>query len=284
MRIRMKALLLAAVCAILAGCASGAAAPAKETEKVQESGPAQAGTEPEAAAEETAAEPAAEPEAATEESAAADDGVMTYAQYMRAPLGSQVVVETYVQGKHVLEDGRASIYTQDEDGGYFLYEAEMTPEVYDELVPGRKIRVSGEKSEYSMELEILHAQITPEEGEYFAPVEDVTDLIGTDELIYQQNCLVSFKGLTVEPAKEGSEEAYLYRWDGTGSEGDDLYFNASKDGVIIQFTIETDFTNSASDVYKAAKELKVGDVIDLEGVLYWYLEPSPHITKITKQP
>ena len=282
----MKALLLAAVCAILAGCASGAAAPAKETEKVQESGPAQAGTEPEAedAAEETAAEPAAEPEAATEESAAADDGVMTYAQYMRAPLGSQVVVETYVQGKHVLEDGRASIYTQDEDGGYFLYEAEMTPEVYDELVPGRKIRVSGEKSEYSMELEILHAQITPEEGEYFAPVEDVTDLIGTDELIYQQNCLVSFKGLTVEPAKEGSEEAYLYRWDGTGSEGDDLYFNASKDGVIIQFTIETDFTNSASDVYKAAKELKVGDVIDLEGVLYWYLAPSPHITKITKQP
>jgi hypothetical protein len=227
-------------------------------------------------------EPAAD--AAAEESAAADDGVMTYAQYMRAPLGSQVVVETYVQGKHVLEDGRASIYTQDEDGGYFLYEAEMTPEVYDELVPGRKIRVSGEKSEYSMELEILHAQITPEEGEYFAPVEDVTDLIGTDELIYQQNCLVSFKGLTVEPAKEGSEEAYLYRWDGTGSEGDDLYFNASKDGVIIQFTIETDFTNSASDVYKAAKELKVGDVIDLEGVLYWYLAPSPHITKITKQP
>ena len=54
--------------------------------------------------------------------------------------------------------------------------------------------------------------------------------------------------------------------------------------MIIQFTIETDFTNSASDVYKAAKELKVGDVIDLEGVLYWYLAPSPHITKITKQP
>ena len=38
-----------------------------------------------------------------------------------------------------------------------------------------------------------------------------------------------------------------------------------------------------TDVYKAVKELKVGDVVDLEGFLYWYEGPNPHITAVTVQ-
>ena len=35
-----------------------------------------------------------------------------------------------------------------------------------------------------------------------------------------------------------------------------------------------------TDVYKAVKNLKVGDTIDLEGFLYWYNGVNPHITSV----
>ena len=36
-----------------------------------------------------------------------------------------------------------------------------------------------------------------------------------------------------------------------------------------------------TDVYKAVEALQVGDVIDLEGFLYWYEGANPHIISVT---
>ena len=74
--------------------------------------------------------------------------------------------------------------------------------------------------------------------EFIAEPVDVTELLGTDELINHQNEFVSFTGLTVEPAAEGSDAAFLYSYDGSGSDGDDLYFNASYNGQTYTFTVE----------------------------------------------
>lgn len=49
------------------------------------------------------------------------EGVMTYAEYVAADLDSQVVIETYVQAKQSWWDNQATVYTQDKDGAYFLY-------------------------------------------------------------------------------------------------------------------------------------------------------------------
>ena len=57
---------------------------------------------------------------------------------------------------------------------------------------------------------------------------DVTNMLGTDELISHQNEYVSFKGMTVEDAGNGS--AFMYKWDNSGTDGDDLYFNVSYNG------------------------------------------------------
>ncbi|MBR4880173.1 MAG: hypothetical protein IKU13_10155, partial [Clostridia bacterium] len=95
----------------------------------------------------------------------------------------------------------------------------------------------------------------------------------------KQNMFVSFKGMTVE-ASEG-DAAFLYKWDGSGQEGDDIYFNVSLDGTTYTFTVESYLTDSSTDVYKAAQGLNVGDVIDMEGFLYWYEGVNPHITAIT---
>lgn len=182
-----------------------------------------------------------------------------------------------------MED-KATIYAQDPDGAYFIYNAAVSQDLYDKLTDGAKIKVKGYKTEWSGEVEIAEgAEVELIEGETrkAEPV-DVTDLLGNEEeLIKHQNQLVDFKDLTVEPAQEGSEEAFLYNYDGSGSEGDDLYFNVSKDGKTYTFVVESYLTGEESEVYKTVQELKVGDVIDCEGFLYWYEGANPHIISVT---
>ena len=64
--------------------------------------------------------PAGETPAATEEDVKSE-GVMTYAEYVAAELESQVTVETYVQAKQSWWEDKATVYSQDKDGAYFLY-------------------------------------------------------------------------------------------------------------------------------------------------------------------
>ena len=222
-------------------------------------------------------------DAATEPAATSEpksEGVMTYDEYVAADLDSQVVVETYVQAKQSWWEDKATFYTQDMDGAYFVYNMPCTQEEYDALVPGTKIKVTGYKAEWSGEVEIIDATYEIEEGEYVAPATDVTELLGTDELINYQNRFVSFKGMTVEAADDNGA-AFLYTWDGSGTQGDDLYFNVSLNGTTYTFTVESYLCGSDTDVYKAVEALKVGDKVDMEGFLYWYEGVNPHIISVT---
>ena len=119
---------------------------------------------------------------------------------------------------------------------------------------------------------------------YFG-ADDVTDLVGTDELETRMNDLVAINGLTVEASKDanGNDVAFLYKWDGSGSQGDDLYFNVSLNGETYTFTVNAYMigTGSDSEVYKAIEALNIGDVINVEGFLYWYNAAQPHITSVT---
>lgn len=210
------------------------------------------------------------------------EGVMTYEEYMAAELDSQVVVEAYVQAKQSWWEDKATVYAQDKDGAYFIYNMACTEEDYAKLVPGAKIKVTGFKTEWSGEVEIVDATFELAEGSYVAPVTDVTALLGTDELIQHQNKFVAFKGMTVEAKKDadGNDVAFLYSWDGSGEDGSDLYFDVSLNGQTYTFTVESYLCDNTTDVYNAVKNLKVGDKIDMEGFLYWYEGVNPHITSV----
>lgn len=210
--------------------------------------------------------------------------VMTYAEYAAAELNTAVCVETYVQAKQGWWEDKATIYTQNQDGAFFIYEMPISQEEYDKLVPGTKIRVNGYKSEWSGEVEITDATYEIIEGDTFvAEAEDVTALLGTDDLLNKQNMFAAFKGMTVEASKDadGNDVAYLYKWDGSGQEGDDLYFNVSVNGNTYTFLVESYLCGADTDVYKAVKALNVGDKIDMEGFLYWYNGVQPHITSVS---
>ena len=229
-----------------------------------------------ASSEESTVQESSSEESKAEEAAQDEQAVMSYAEYVAAAVDDPVVIEAYVQANQSWWDGKLTVYTQDKDGAYFLYNmACASQDDADKLTKGTKIRVSGFKSEWEGEVEIIDStyEIIPGEDYVAAPV-DVTELLGTDELIQKQNQLVAFKGMTVE------SEA-LYKWDGSGSEGDDLYFNVSVNGNTYTFTVESYLCGADTEVYKAVKNLKKGDVVDLEGFLYWYQGVNPHITSCT---
>ena len=209
------------------------------------------------------------------------EGVMTHDEYMAAALDSEVVIETYVQAKQSWWEDKATLYTQDKDGAYFVYNAVCSEADYEKLTPGTKIKVTGYKTEWSGEVEVAEgATIEILDGNYIAPITDVTDLLDKDELIDHQNEFVSFKGMTVEAADD-SGAAFLYNWDGSGEDGSDLYFNVSKDGQTYTFTVESYLCDSSTEVYQAVKNLNVGDTVDMEGYLYWYEGANPHITSVS---
>ena len=190
--------------------------------------------------------PVEEP-APTEAPAVPEVKVMTYAEYAAAELDSEVVIEAYVQGKQSWWENKVTAYLQDEDGAYFTYEMACSEEDFAKLTQGTKIRVTGYKAEWAGEVEIVDATFEILEGNYVAPATDVTSLLANaEELIKKQNMYVAFKGMTVESAA-------IYKWDGSGQEGDDLYFNVSVDGNTYTFTVESYLCGKDTEVYQAAR-------------------------------
>ena len=212
------------------------------------------------------------------------EGVMTYAEYMAAELEAQVVIETYVQAKQSWWDNKATIYTQDHDGAYFIYEMTCSEEDYAKLVPGTKIKVTGYKAEWSGEIEIgSGATFEIEEGSYIASPVDLTSVFGKDELVNYQNQMFEVKGAVVEAIgqnDDGSDAAFFYKWNNAGVDGDDLYFKVNIGGQSFTFTVESYLCDNTTEVYNAVKNLKIGDTIDVTGFLYWYEGANPHVTAI----
>ena len=181
------------------------------------------------------------------------DGVMTYAEYDAAALDSDVVVETYVQAKQSWWEDKATFYTQDQDGAYFIYEMACSQEDYDKLTPGTKIKVTGVKSEWSGEVEIVDATFEIEDGSFVAEPVDVTDLLGSDDLIKKQNQLVSFKDMTVEAVAYKNEQP-----------GDDIYVTLSKDGNNYEFCLEYYLNGSDEEFYNLVGGLEAGQTVDVD--------------------
>ena len=228
---------------------------------------------------ETPAEPSettpAEPSETTPSEPAFDplqkaEGTMTYAEYAAAALESPVVVECFVQGNQSWWDNKITVYAQDPDGAYFLYEMACSEEDAAKLVKGTKIKVTGYKAEWSGELEIIDSTFEILEGNWVAEAQDVTELLGSDELINQQNKFVSFKGLTVENIE--------YK---NGEPGDDIYVTFGYNGASYDFCVERYLTGPETEVYAAVGALKAGDVVNVEGFLYWYNGANTHITSVT---
>ncbi len=187
--------LLLALCMVFALCACGETKPAEP--KAEEAAPAEEVVVEEAPAEEAPAEEA--------------PAVMSYEEFAAAELDSPVVVECYVQAHQSWWDNQITVYAQDPDGAYFLYNMPCSEEDAAKLVPGQKIRVTGVKAEWSGEIEIIDSSFEFLDAEpWIAEPVDATELWGSPDLITYQNRLVSFKDVIIE-AYDESGAAFAYK-------------------------------------------------------------------------
>lgn len=201
------------------------------------------------------------------------EGVMTYAEYDAAAKDSAVVIEGFVQATQSWWNDKITIYLQDPDGAYFVYEAKCSEADAAKLTKGTKIKVTGTKGAWAGEIEVMDATIEFIESEtWVAEATDVTAILANEaELIKNQNKFVAIKGLTVSSIE--------YK---NGEPGDDIYVNVTKDGANYSFCVERYLTGPDTDVYKAFADIKAGDVINVEGFLYWYNGVNTHITAVSK--
>lgn len=212
--------------------------------------------------------------APTTEATEPDDGVMSYAEYVAAELETEVVIQAYVQAaqKYNAEYGNTTLYLQDKDGAYFVYRLACTAEEYTLFAPGTLVKFTGTKTAWSGEVEVVDAKFEVVEGgdTYIAEAIDLTEKMDAEDLIDYQNQLAVFKGLTVK--------SISYKNDG----GDDIYLTLTKGDKDYKFCVEVDLTGTDTEVYTTVGTLAEGDVVDVEGFLYWYEEMNPHVTAITK--
>ena len=208
------------------------------------------------------------------------EGVLTHEQYIAAEEGSRVTVEAFVQGTQSWWDGKITVYAQDKEGGYFFYDMACSEADAAKLVPGTKIKVTGDKGVWAGQVEVMDGSFEFEEGTWVAEPLDISKTFDNASLESHMNERISVSGAKIADKGEGA--AFFYNWDNSGEDGNcDLYFDVESNGAKITFVVRRYLTAPGSEVYEAVKNLKVGDTVDIEGFLYWYEGAQPHITSIT---
>lgn len=212
----------------------------------------------------------------------ADDGLADHAAFLAAADGTALCVEVYVQGCQNWWDNKITVYAQNEDGGYLLYNmACPSRKKADQLIPGTKLRVNGYKFTLDGQSVIIDAAYEILEGNYLAIPVDIADLLGTDDLAQYQYQRICASGLTVV-AIDDSGAAFLYEADGSGAPGHNcsLYFRLSDGKGEYAFCVNSSLCPEGSDAYTAVTALNVGDTVDLGGFLYRSDDPLFYITDL----
>ncbi len=201
----------------------------------------------------------------------------TYETFMAAENDSEVEVLMYVQAHQSWwEDngqGVMTLYGMDSDGGYFVYNAKMDEETANTISEGTLVKVTGTKTEWSGEVEIVDAsvEVYADQDVAIMPANDVTDLLSDSEKLAEyMNQKVAISGLEVVSVETKDSEY-----------DPDLYITCMQGDVEVNLCVENYLTNPDTEVYKTAQSLQEGDVISVEGFLYWYEGANPHITSIT---
>ena len=211
------------------------------------------------------------------------EGVMTYAEYNAAALKSTVTIEGFIQAKQAYAEAykNTCLYLQDGEGAYFVYRIGCTQEQYDTFKVGSKIKIVGTKDAWGGEVEIVDITAFEIVGTdtWIAKATDVTSIIHDNaELKKHENKFAVVKDMTVV--------SVVFQNDVAG-DNNDIYLTLSKkdaDGVdkTYEFCVEEALVDFQTAEYKAVSELKAGDVVDVEGFLYWYEDAiNTHVTKVT---
>lgn len=198
---------------------------------------------------------------------------MAYQDFLAAPVGTPVCLDTWVQFRGDWWDGFVTVYCQGPEGGLCLYQLACPEEDAEKLTAGTAIRVEGYKAEYKGRAEILDGTFRfREEKPWFPIAADGKTALKEG----RQSVLVSLRGVTVADAGEG--KAFRYGPLGYGLSGDDIYLELSWEDGSGTFRLPAQWFPEDSEVYQTAQALEVGAVVDIQAWLDWEDGAKPLIT------
>ncbi|MBO4770147.1 MAG: hypothetical protein J5563_05135 [Clostridia bacterium] len=211
------------------------------------------------------------------------EGVLKYSEFIAAAdQAENIAIEAYIQGKvYSSQYQNVCLFLADADGGYYVYRMPCTDADDAKLVIGQKVKITGSKAIWKGLHEFKEGTATYEilEGNYIA---DVADITNETDLSKFMSMKVAVKGAEiVAKTVDGTDYAFLYQWNGSGDEGDDIYFDVKIGEATYTFVVETDLADKDSAAYKAIQGIKIGDKVDLEGFLYWYDGAQLQVTSVT---
>jgi hypothetical protein len=210
----------------------------------------------------------------------------SYADFMAADEGATVTVVTYVQACESWWDGKISVHVQSPEGALYIHEMACSEEDAAKLVPGTKISVTGTKAVWNGLIEIDKADEANlptfefvDGDPWIAEAADFAAIAAEGKLEEHMNEFFAVNGTVVAKDEEGA--AFFCDWNNAGEvDKCDLYFDVDVNGTVYTFVARRYLTAPGSEVYEAVKNLKVGDTVDIQGFLYWYEGPQPHITSL----
>jgi len=231
----------------------------------------------------------------TEENSVSEKSVdpVTHDGFMRAKAGADIIVEGYLQAwTYDTQNGYAGLFIMNDEGSFYAYKARCDDLTSAGFTEGAGIRITGKKA-YRDGFHMIDEGAAVEliDGNMIYPAveigEEITDISAMTKL---QGARVAVKRATVvapDTLADGKDAAFLYGPDGSGLAGSnsDLYIYlqpAGMEDAYFTFKVESDEIAEGSGTYTAATELSIGDVIDIEGFMYWDHGPQIHIHSITK--
>ena len=212
-----------------------------------------------------------------------DGSTLTYNEFLATNAGTEVCVAGYVQAKmdYVVENTNTSLFIKDQtsDNAYFVFNAQMTQDMYNLIVEGTPVRITGTKTVFSGEVEIANATVEILSAEpVIANTIDITSVFPSSASDYM-NRKIQLTGFTVKAFDDGA--VFHYGYNGTGSNGDAIYFQAEYNGNTHLFVVNQYLTNPSTSVYTAVQGLTDGQVITIQGFMYFYDNPLVMVTSIT---
>ena len=196
-----------------------------------------------------------------------------YSKFVAAEVGEEVTIEGYVQAKQSWWDNKATVYLQDDNGGYFVYELACTEAQYNtDLAIGNKISVTGEKAEYGGQVEV-YASKAGAEGTW-------TKLSGTKT--YEAKKLNKLADMKNNPNMLVKLDLTVASNPEVDPKRDNIYYDVTDGENVYTFCVETYLTGRTGELHDTVKGLKIGDKITTEGFAYTYYDPQLHTTKVTK--
>ncbi len=197
-----------------------------------------------------------------------------------AELDSEVVVENLCTGKAVLVEDKATVYTQDQDGAYFVYNMAPVQKRLWKTGARTKIKVTGYKAEWSgVEITLM----LPLKSWKVIPTSLPTRMLPqcSEPMNWSTtriSMLHSKAWLLKQPAGWKRKWRCPVQLGWLRYDGDDLILQRFPEWRDHSFVVESYLlSDNTNDVYAAVKNLQIGDVIDMEGFLYWYEGVNPHI-------